>query len=332
MPEGTARRVLLVCELGAAVGLGHWSRTRALSAALRERGVATRLLAFGDRPSAQDGFADCVALPGDAPFADELLREAASYAPDAMVFDLHPRRAGESAAEWLRALSQRGIKLVGIDSLRGHADALDLLCIPSFHVEAELLARHADKLVWGWDSILVEARTPLRAWSPRAKVLVLTGGSDTTGQAATLPGLLEASLEPGTRLDWVQGPYARPPAIPDRPRLDWSVHHAPQGLGTLMSEAGYALTVFGVSLLELLKHGIPTVVFSPYGGANDVELQVLRSTGACRVADDAADASAGLAALMRDEAGARGYAERSRQLLAASGPGRLAQGIVEAIA
>jgi spore coat polysaccharide biosynthesis predicted glycosyltransferase SpsG len=325
-------RVLLVCDVGASVGLGHWTRTRAVASALGERGAATDHLAFGDEPAGQDRFADATVLPGDANFAGEVLRVVAARVPDAVVFDLHPRRANEAMAVLLHRLSADGIRVVGIDSLRGQADSLDLLCIPSFYVEPALLSAHADKLVWGWSSILVPAGSPPREWSARGRVLVLTGGSDTTAQAGSLPALLEAALEPGTQLDWVRGPYASAPDIPGGARLDWLVHQAPECLDALMLGASYALTVFGVSLLELLKRGIPTVVFSPYGGANDVELQLLRSSGACRVADDAADASAQLVALMRDDEAARGYALVSRQLLASSGAGQLAQRIVEAIA
>jgi len=332
MRDETPMRVLLVCDAGAAVGLGHWSRTGAVSSALRERGVETKRLVFGEQPDGRERFAEATLRPGDADFSAEVLRVAAEWSPQAIVFDLHPRRANAAITPLLRALSEGGTRVVGIDSLRGQADALDLLCIPSFYVEPQLLAAHAAKLVWGWDSILVEARFPLREWAPGNRLLVLTGGSDTTGLSASLPALLDARLAAGARVDWVRGPYALSPAIPEHPRLDWTVHHAPAGLDALMAQASHALTVFGVSLLELLKYGIPSVVFSPYGGANDVELQVLRQTGACIVADDAADAVVRLAGLARDDDAARACARESRRLLAGAGPGRLVQRIVELVA
>jgi hypothetical protein len=322
-------RVLLACDIGAAVGLGHWRRVSALRAALRERGAATEVLAFGDLPADRSRFGDARAVADDGRFAEHILAELARTSADAIVLDLHPSRIDHALESLLDDLGRLGVMRIGIDSLRKQAALLELLCIPSFHLDAGTAPGHEGKLVWGWDSLLVENQLPVREWSPGRRILVLTGGSDTTGLATTLPAMLEASLPDGVHVDWVRGPYARDPDVPKATRLDWSVHHAPDGLDRLMSTADYALTVFGVSLLELMKYGVPTVVFSPYGGANDVELQVLRSTGACLVASNAGEAAGKLAQVMGNHELARRFSLESRRLLAASGPGRLAQRIVE---
>ncbi len=153
---------------------------------------------------------------------------------------------------------------------------------------------------------------------------MLTGGSDVTGQAATLPALLEAGLPAETEVHWVRGPFASPPAAPDEARLEWTVHEAPDGIDELLTEADYALTVFGVTLFEILQYGLPAVVFSPYPEGERPELGPLAESGAAAVAEDAPAAVAELAALMGDDARAEKLAGTARELLAVSGADRLA--------
>jgi UDP-N-acetylglucosamine:LPS N-acetylglucosamine transferase len=119
--------------------------------------------------------------------------------------------------------------------------------------------------------------------------------------------------------------------VPDDRTLDWQLIEAPDGLDAHMATCSFALTVFGVSLLELLKYGVPTVVFSPYGNANDTELEVLRSTGACCVARSAGEAVSALAELMANESLARSYRTASMRLLASAGPQHLAKRLIQMI-
>lgn len=96
-----------------------------------------------------------------------------------------------------------------------------------------------------------------------------------------------------------------------------------------MVSCSYAVALFGISFFELLQYGVPTVVFSPYGGKDDFELTALRSEGVASVASDASDAINQLVALMQDDCLASQFSTRCTQLFSVNGARLLAAGILE---
>jgi spore coat polysaccharide biosynthesis predicted glycosyltransferase SpsG len=155
--------------------------------------------------------------------------------------------------------------------------------------------------------------------------LVLTGGSDAIQLGRTLPGELDAKLPEGTEVHWVKGPYAQQPRLPAPPRLRWLLHDAPAGLGELMTQSNYALTVYGVSFFELLQHGIPTVVFSPYGGKDQAELDKLSRESVAVIAPDATRAVDALCGLMCDREAAQTISRQAAGKIDGQGALRFAQ-------
>ena len=77
-------------------------------------------------------------------------------------------------------------------------------------------------------------------------------------------------------------------------------HIAPSNLDHLISNANYAITVYGVSFFELLYHGIPTIVFEPYDIKLKSELATISAEGLALVARSEEDAIAKLNHLMTD--------------------------------
>jgi spore coat polysaccharide biosynthesis predicted glycosyltransferase SpsG len=154
---------------------------------------------------------------------------------------------------------------------------------------------------------------------------VLTGGSDATHLGRSLPGELDAKLPADTEVHWVRGPYAESPRLPAQPRLRWLVHDAPAGLGELMAQSNYALTVYGVSFFELLQYGIPTVVFSPYGEKDQPELERIKREDVAVVAADEHGAIAALGDLMSSRATAEAISLRVAGKIDGHGALRLAE-------
>jgi hypothetical protein len=222
--------------------------------------------------------------------------------PSVMLFDLAPQSTPSDLNKFLAAAKAANIKLVAIDGLLTHREQLDLMFIPSFrHPATPKQTQRGAKVVYGWDCLLLaDIPNPL-PWHSGPKVLVLTGGSDTTLLGRTWPTLINDRLPNGTEVNWVTGPFAKSPVWPQTPRIRMTQHLAPNGLQPLMSKTNYAVTVYGVSFFELLQLGVPTVVFSPYGEKDDPELQEIEQEGLAIVARDEKDATQKLTALMNNE-------------------------------
>ena len=325
----TSRNALIVCHAGAGIGLGHLSRSLTVARALQDRIFAgVRLLIQGDpvdRP-------DLALIPhryigSSQDLSAAIMREVEAKRTDVVVFDIHPQRIPKNLPGLLGQLRAQRIHLVAIDSLLAFCDQFDFIQIPSFYIDPAKLSRCHNPVYYGWDCYLLEKSESRKDWSPGSKVLVLTGGSDATQLGRTLPGELDAKLPAGTEVHWVRGPYAEQPRLPVQPRTRWVVHDAPAGLGELMARSNYALTVYGVSFFELLQHGVPTVVFSPYGEKDQPELEKIMQQKVALVAADDFAAVAALRNLMGSPAAAEAMSLTAREKMDEKGALRFADRI-----
>lgn len=239
-----------------------------------------------------------------------------------VVFDLFSRCLPENMAEGLSALRILGITLVGIDSFVNQYNFLDLLFIPSFRNPLPTLTPSSSVLVYGWDCFLLNVPKAPKPWRPGNTILALTGGADATKLGKHWPSLLNEHLPSDAELAWVTGPFAQPAEFPQTPRIKIVNHFSPPNLTLLMTQCQYAATVYGVSFFELLGHGIPTVVFSPYGTKDSEELDVVASEGLALVARDEYEATELLSQLTTDDALAKSLSERSLEKRLHAGPDR----------
>jgi UDP-N-acetylglucosamine:LPS N-acetylglucosamine transferase len=91
------------------------------------------------------------------------------------------------------------------------------------------------------------------------------------------------------------------------------------------------LTVFGVSLFEVLQYGIPAVVFSPYGDKDDIELTSLSEEKVALVSDNAQSAVDNLIKLMNNDKLAREYSTNALNKLSVNGAQKLSEEIYSLI-
>ncbi len=297
----------LICDAGVGVGLGHLSRMRVLEKALEAfRNLEVELFV---REHTTDEF-EALALNDS----------------EVLIFDLHSNSITPRFQNWLIVLKKRGIKIVGIDSL-DYAEYCDFIHIPAFAVNLDRLKGIECPVFYGWDAYLLPKINSQDRWKANHKVLVLTGGGDATGLGLKLPGALENNLDSGAEIHWVRGPYAPDPVFPKDSQLVWIKHVAPPNLKELMREAGYAITVYGVSFFELLQQGIPTVVFCPYSDSLKMELKKIKDEEICVVAEDYIAGASELSRLMNDFKSAARLSDAARDRLKISGADQLAQHI-----
>ncbi len=309
------------------MGLGHLSRSLVVASALRERFklnvsllIQGETLVRSDLANFRHWFVSSTCDLGQA-----LTELAISIRPWLVVLDLHPMHAPKELAQLLDSLRSSGCRVVAIDGLLSHRNRLDLVFLPSMRCDDPLAQGDGSPVVYGLDCLLIPEYTRLKAWSPGPELLVLSGGADVTGLNAVLPSLIDAKLPSQTRPQWIQGPYSKAPKIPQTPRLVWTVHQAPVGLKSQMISANYALTIFGVSFFELLKMGVPTVVFSPYEKRDSLDLQYVADAGIAVVANNEQDAVRQLINLMSNNKFACIMSQRATDAMSGSGGAKLCQ-------
>lgn len=331
----TSMHALLVCQAGGDVGLGHLTRMLSLARALQDRAYAGATVLIHGEP-AQRVELELVAH-AYVPFAEDLVAAVCTRAEkqrfDVVVFDLCPRYLPKQTEVLLQHLQKCGARLIAVDGLMDFGKLLDLIHIPSFFLSADKSVARDAPISYGWGNyLLTKMRQSRSSTSASRRVLVLTGGGDSGRLGDTLPGAMDEKLEPRAEIEWVRGPYAAQPQVPAQARLCWRVHSAPSDLNGLMGAAGFALTVYGVSLFELLQRGVPTVVLPVSDPAMRPELDALRRERVALVADTVAEALQMLGKLMRDVPLSRELSQRAREKVDGAGASRLAERIAELVA
>lgn len=321
--------ILMVCHAGAGLGLGHLTRSLVMARALIHKlDTQVQFLIQGDRVQRTDLSAfthQFITVEQSLLAVLQLMHDAIK--PTIIILDIHPQKIPQGLAALLNAFRNQKTKVVGVDSLAGLHDALDLLFIPSFRLPACVNDSASTPVLFGWDCFLLNVQYLPKAWQSSEQVLALTGGSDATCLGQTWPKQIDSYLPKQTHLHWVVGPYAQAPTWPTDARLTFSIHNAPDSLDQLMLTASYAITVFGVSFFELLHYGVPTVVFSPYGNKDAAELAEIALAGVALVAKDEGDALIKLSVLMSDDGLARTLAQRAQQKLFSSGAEKLVHAV-----
>jgi|CXWL01.1.fsa_nt_gi spore coat polysaccharide biosynthesis predicted glycosyltransferase SpsG len=320
---------LIVCHAGAGLGLGHLTRSLVVARAIHQQlGAKVHLLIQGDpvQRADLDEFEHHF-LGGEEDLLHAIRQQVRHADAQVVILDLHPRLVPSDIGGLLEELRQGSCKAISIDGLVNHRSKLDLVFIPSFHFSPPAGSIGAAPILFGWDSFLLNVKRAPIEWKLGGQVLALTGGSDATGLGKTLPTLLNEAFADDTELHWITGPYAQQPVWPAFPRFSMVNHQSLSGLDDLMVEANYAVTVYGVSFFELLYYGVPTVVFSPYGGKDDAELAVIAKEGVALVAKDEIDAVGKLKELMEDHQLAASLSQRARQRMSAKGGQKLAHAI-----
>ena len=314
-------RVLLVCHVSSKIGIGHLSRLLALAAALRKDSkVVPEFLIFGDVVKKEELSKFKVhyfSLVDD--FVGTMDKTLINNEYAALIFDLYPNHNIDNLNESFKQLKRRDVHLIGIDALLEYCDILDLIWVPAFNFD---FSGHADcnsVLKSGWDSFLIQKRLEHAEWSPGSKVLILTGGSDVSKLGETLPAQLDAVLGKDADVHWVRGPFSGAPILPNKCRLNWTIHNAPEQLDELIVKSDYVMTVFGVSFFEVLQYGIPTVVFSPYGIKDNKELEALSKQGVAIVEANSTRAINSLVELMNNEKLAREFSLNALRKMAING-------------
>jgi len=315
-------KVLIVCQAGFGIGLGHLSRSLVIANTLSARFKAdVHFLIQGSSINRDDLKMYSHQFVTSNQELEWKISEQGSA--NIVFIDLHPQRVPLELGRTINLMHKAGAKVVAIDGLMKFRSELDLIFIPSFHFNLPADLIKGAPVVFGWDCFLLDPLKSRSNWSHGLRVLALSGGSDATDLGENWPSLLNQSLPVGSELHWVTGPFAQKPHLPSSNRINIVEHTAPAGLRPLMQQANYAVTVFGVSFFELLYLGVPTVVFSPYAAKDTEIIKAIEKLGIALVAENERDATDRLKKLMTNHELSLQLSTQAQKQLCVSGVERL---------
>lgn len=286
-------KVLILCEAGRDLGLGHLSRSCVIAATLQERlGAHVEILIRGKSFK----FSKLQHIRHIWVEDFNILDNKA----DVVVVDVKTIDSAFSAA--LHSLPDTMLK-VGVDLSDDAQQIFDLVWMPSICVEQMLVNQTEGRLRYGLDCFLL-GHSPVRknreSIDGSTSTIVLTGGADPMGFAKSLPLLLNKALPEENTIAWVQGPYANAPVWKGKD-AKFTVIKSPENLSGMLHEFDFALCIFGVTFFECLRAGVPTVVFDPLGAAMETEWRLLGEMFPGLVAKDLDDALHKLEQLQNSE-------------------------------
>ncbi len=324
-------KALIVCHLGKGIGLGHFSRSMVIAKGLIKKfNLNVEFLIQGNEFMNNDLKKFNSTFINININLSERLKKLSSF--DLIFFDLNKNFIQDNFNESLSKLQRIGTKLIAIDGLLNFQKYLDLIFIPSFYLPLNKKTNiNLKKIVYGWDSYLIDEKKVSLEWKNGNNILILTGGSNIPKLSNNLIGKLDSNLPSDSILNLVSGPFSSKQSLPSQSRIQIIEYLAPDNLNLIMSEASYAVTVYGVTFFELLKIGIPTVVFSPYGSKDQEELKIIKNLGLAMVAQNEYDAVKMLIELMKDHNKARAFSVKSINQMKDSGFEKLASKIKELI-
>lgn len=312
---------LLICNVSSKVGLGHLSRIITIANRLKKDNlIVPELLIFGEVVKKDElaHFKVYLFSPKDSlETSIEKILKLKKF--DILIFDLFYKLYCEVIGNLFNKLKKDFKHIVSIDSFIEHCNLIDLIWIPSFNFNCNKYKPCKSFLKSGWDSFLIQKRLKQKKWKPGKKVLVLTGGSDSTNLGKFLPTRLDESLSNDVNIEWVRGPFSNYPNLPIKSNLNWVVHNSPQHLDEIILQNDYVLTIYGVSFFEVLQYGIPTVVFSPYDGKDKKELRELSKENVALVAYNYESAINNLNTLIKNEELARYYSLNALKKMSING-------------
>ena len=96
-----------------------------------------------------------------------------------------------------------------------------------------------------------------------------------------------------------------------------------------MQKANYAITVYGVAFFELLKTGVPTIVFPAIKSKNKAEIDIIKKSGVAVVAKNKYEATELLVKLMSNNKQAFSIFKKASSKLEISGDIRLSAEIAK---
>lgn len=328
--------VLIRCDGGHGIGLGHVVRCLAIAAELRDRfAAAVRFAMKGEEAAVAlvRGAAFPVERLSDAAEAPSLRACIAAEKPDVVLMDL--RTPYDAAA--MAVLRAAGCRIAVLDDAGPRRLDADCSFFPPSAAALDWSKALGERHI-GFEWIPLRrqfAEAPARRTGPERFALILGGGSDPHGIGRRFLASAARTLPASWRLGLVIGAAAS-----DDPGLDeiagklgarLAIHRHVEDMAALMAKADLALASFGMTAYELAAVGVPMLLLC-LSEDHRVSATSLAEAGAAEiagVAKDVTDAAldAAIARLAADDSRREQLGRRARALVDGKGAARIAESL-----
>jgi len=328
--------ILLRCDTGSSIGLGHFVRCLALAEELAARGADVRFVAdFGglDWPRRQLDRRGLAHTPPAGAGPERLAAQAHEQAADVVVVDSY---ACDEA--FFAALTGHGFGVAVIDDEARRPLPVDLLVNPNFGADSFVYRTRPDtrRLLGAAFALLrrdvreARAAAKRRFAGPARRVLVILGGTDPAGLTPTaLAALGIAATDLSVRV--IAGAFPRPLGVAPA-GLDCTVLPGVDDMAEPMLWCDLAVSAAGSTAWELACLGTPMALV-PVAENQQVVYGPLVAAGAAVGLGAAADASPAswgrlLAPVLADADRRESLSRSAARLIDGAGAQRVADAIV----
>ena len=328
--------VLIRCDGGHRIGLGHVVRCLAVATVLRDRFSAAVTFALGGDEAA---FALVRAhafairdIPAAGP-ATALLAAVKSVAPDVVLLDI---RTPFDAAEFA-SIREAGCRLAVLDDSSARRLYADVCFFPPTGAALDWQGATGERCVgFEWIPLREQfAVPPPPARAPEPLALIAPGGSDPAGIGKRWLAAAARALPPAWRIGIVLGAAtvedAQLEGLTRQLGNRLTLYRQVSDMAALMAHADLALASFGMTAYELAALGVPMLLLC-LSDEHQCSALNLQEHGAARVLgifdkvdDDTLDRA--ISEICADEAVRADMSRRARQLVDGRGAYRIAERI-----
>jgi spore coat polysaccharide biosynthesis predicted glycosyltransferase SpsG len=294
--------VLLVCHCSSEIGLGHLTRLLVIAKLVKEDfNFNVDFLIQGEALERHDlKYFDCEFLALKQDLSQHIKEKLSKKKYKFLILDLHKDFISQSITSTLTFAKENLIKIIGVDNFFEFQDYADIVYLPAFLNVNFVKPENKEKIVYGWNSFLINSSDkPVSKKCPNS-IFVYTGGSDSFQLGEKWPKLLDQNLPKLFTVHWIHGPYAIDPILPLDANIKFILHRDKENLSSLMGSCTYALCIYGVGFYEALFHNLAIVAYSPYGEKDKIELTELEKLNLALVGSSPEDSVIKLASLVCD--------------------------------
>ena len=244
-----------------------------------------------------------------------IYKRVKDFRPQIIIFDLGKNFLKPSLLGLIKKLKEEKYILIGIDNLKIYYNYLDSVWIPSFFLEKNFKKKN---ILYGWDKFFLKKNNHI--YKMNNKIVILTGAANNNFLPKHMPKVLEMNIPKTFQIIWVQGKYAKKPKINFESNR-WKVLKNQKSYESYLFNAGYVLTLYGVSFYESLSCGVPTVCF-PIGlnKKKDLkELSEIKKMNISMVEKDYKSAVKKLSILIKDKKKSMLFSKKSKIKLKKNG-------------
>lgn len=236
---------LIICSYGDQSGFGHLTRAKIIKNYIKKniRSKVT-LVPINDRHIKKKNISELI------------LKKIYKKKINVLILDLNyfHIKSKNNIIKLLNFIKEKGIKIVGVDSLRNFYKFIDCAWIPSSFRQKNLTSKN---IVHGFDKMIFN-RYKI-SYSRQKKIAFLVGGSNDKEIPNKLPRIIEKNIPKKFKLTWIMHGFANQPKVIDKKR--WVIYNNKNNLESIFKHSGFIFSFYGLSFFESLNCGIPTVAF-----------------------------------------------------------------------